>query len=102
MEKMKSDLCLKEGCEKKSVKRGMCERHYRNALEKGIISRARVIGGTVKDRLLFHSKHIPDTGCREWTGSFHKETEYGNININGKTFSTHRTAWEEANGPIPK
>lgn len=98
---MKINMCLTKGCEAKPVKRGMCDRHYRSALKKGGIQRARVFGGTVKDRLLFHSKYISDTGCREWIGSVHQATGYGNITINGSTVSTHRASWETANGPIP-
>jgi HNH endonuclease len=42
----------------------------------------------------------PDTGCLIWTGShkgMHKNGRYGTIAV-----STHRLAWELANGPIPE
>jgi len=88
------------GCGMQAVKRGMCNRHYRSALEKGIISRKRAIGVTIQDRLNFHSQYIPETGCVEWTGTRHPETGYGSITINRKSVSTHRAAWEAANGSI--
>lgn len=39
-------------------------------------------------------------GCREWTGHA-RPAGYGRIWFNGKETSTHRVAWELANGPIP-
>ncbi len=45
--------------------------------------------------------HVADdhSGCLVWTGcNIHG---YGRVTIGGKLFSSHRVAWEIANGPIP-
>lgn len=43
----------------------------------------------------------PGAGCWEWTGAFGSHG-YGVIGVVGnKTQTTHRVAWETANGPIP-
>ena len=38
--------------------------------------------------------------CMEWRGAF-TSAGYGSKRIRGKSYSTHRLAWEWANGPIP-
>lgn len=38
-------------------------------------------------------------GCWPWTGA---HGIYGTVKLDGKPLSTHRVAWELANGPIPE
>lgn len=44
---------------------------------------------------------ISESGCHEWISSLNN-TGYGRFELNGKTHSAHRIAWELANGPIPE
>lgn len=41
-----------------------------------------------------------ETGCHEWTGSL-TWSGYGQVGLEGMTWSVHRLAYELANGPIP-
>ena len=41
-----------------------------------------------------------DNGCHIWTGP-PGDVGYGNFGINGKTYRSHRAAWEIYRGPIP-
>ena len=50
-------------------------------------------------RLFARSKQEGE--CLVWTGA-RKRGGYGEIKINYRPASTHRIAWEVANGPIPK
>ena len=43
---------------------------------------------------------LTESGCYVFTGW--TRDGYGRIIVNGKRISTHRLAWELANGPIPK
>lgn len=57
---------------------------------------------TIHDR--FYEKiSIPDDidKCWEWIGAINK-SGYGNMNINGKTTSSHRISWQINFGEIPK
>jgi hypothetical protein len=40
-------------------------------------------------------------GCHLWTGSLRSSKGYGEFSVKGRPVSTHRFAWEIANGPIP-
>lgn len=44
----------------------------------------------------------PNTGCWLWEGSYDRKSGYGWIRINGRNMRSHRAAWEETYGPIPK
>jgi len=54
---------------------------------------------TPAERLAAGLEQKPN-GCLEWTG-YTNAGGYGKISVNNKPVSTHRTAWELANGPIP-
>ena len=41
------------------------------------------------------------TPCLEWTASRRDAGKYGQFGIDGKSYSTHRIAWEIENGKIP-
>jgi HNH endonuclease len=53
-------------------------------------------GTSLERRLKAHLVVDPDTGCHIWVGS-KKAKRYGNLQI-----SSHRLAWELANGPVPE
>ena len=59
-------------------------------------------GKSVAKRLVERSEFIPIAGCQIWLGACNKDTGYGVIGVFGKLQSTHRAAWEDAYGPIPK
>lgn len=56
---------------------------------------------TLAERLASWTILDPDTGCLLWTGTV-KVNGYGEIDIAGTTYRTHRVAWELVNGPIPE
>ena len=53
----------------------------------------------LRTRLEKYREIDPVTGCWRWTGS-HFSSGYGNIRVNGKTKSVHRTAFEVYHGTI--
>jgi hypothetical protein len=62
--------CKFEGCERKSVSKGYCDKHYRRLLKRGNVNDhgSRVVDeGNAIER--FHKKYeIKDSGCWIWTG----------------------------------
>ena len=49
----------------------------------------------------FAARVVPqDSGCHFWTGCVNTNG-YGQMCGEGQTWSTHRYAWTQANGPIP-
>lgn len=57
-------------------------------------------GWTLEERLAFHSRRDPLSGCRIWHGAS-KGSGYGVLNFAGRPQRVHRLAWQSANGPIP-
>lgn len=93
-------ICSEQGCEAKSLTRGMCNKHYRIAFKAGKFEP--VFGLPIALRLARGSVKNDKTGCIEWTGTRGKGG-YGKIGIGSNTcLTTHRVAWADTHGPIPK
>ena len=54
---------------------------------------------TVEERLQHYSMSVDD--CNIWYGSMDSDG-YGTMKVERKRVSTHRLAWELANGPLPE
>lgn len=52
------------------------------------------------ERLKFHGWTVTDTGCWDWNGP-REVAGYGTAKIGGKTYKTHRLAYETWVAPIP-
>lgn len=48
------------------------------------------------------TKRDSNTGCLLWTSTINKVTQYGQVNINGKTHNAPRFFFQYFLGPIPK
>lgn len=55
---------------------------------------------TLKERLLAYAKWQPN-GCLLWTGAINRQG-YGTMNLHGRLALTHRVAYSDAFGAIPK
>lgn len=55
--------------------------------------------GSPRERFDAKQKLAP-SGCRLWTGTIDHHG-YGRLQVNGKSRTAHRLAWEFVNGPIP-
>ncbi len=94
--------CSVPGCRRRHVSKGYCSAHYQRhrkgrPLEGPIVKR---VYGTVARRLRAHVKIDKLTGCHLWMG-FRKADRYGQMRVDGVDRTTHRVAWEAAQGPIP-
>ena len=90
--------CSVKDCERTGqTRRGLCELHY-DRLRRSPGFKPLPIP-TSAERLTAGLERKPN-GCLEWTGGTN-EHGYGHVGISGKSFYTHRIAWELANGPIP-
>lgn len=56
---------------------------------------------TLAERFRHYTSSPNENGCMLWSGSIGRSTGYGKIWWKGRDHSTHRIAWEFANGPIP-
>jgi len=91
--------CSINGCTNDARTRGWCNAHYNRQLRNGEIEPLPSLSLT--ERLAAHLVAMPN-GCIEWTLSTNCHG-YGQIGRGGRTegkASTHRLAWELANGPI--
>lgn len=96
---MKATQCSVEGCESGGrIVRGTCIPCYYSKRKSGEIDVLQ--RPTVAQRLAAGLVRMPN-GCLEWTRRV-KVDGYGQINVAGKAVTTHRLAWELANGPIPE
>lgn len=92
--------CSVAGCDQKAHSRHLCNRHYKRWQLTGDPTKSP--SGTsfdVRERFLIKTKRMPN-GCLEWIGTIGREG-YGQTSRDGRKYSTHRLAWELANGPIP-
>ncbi len=96
-------ICSVRGCRRLARVKGYCHTHYwrhenGRPLEAPIARRVR---GSVAKRLRAHVKIDKLTDCHLWVG--HRDANgYGHMRVGPDYRSTHRLAWEVANGPIPE
>lgn len=99
---MANATCVIDGCERRIVAWGWCDKHYRRWKNNGDPLKVRRIHGD--DVLRFESRVDRSGGpdaCHPWTG---KPTPdgYGMIQFGGKGRLVHAVAWESAHGcPVP-
>ena len=95
--------CFVDGCRKKVVAKGFCDRHYRRSKE-GLEMTVPIIefGLSLKDRVL-KGMDIKDlkTGCVNWK-MYRNPDGYGQFGFNGKKVFAHRSSYEVFIGEIPK
>lgn len=95
--------CSIEGCGKRIVAKGFCDRHYRRDRQ-GLCMIAPIIkfGLSLKDRVVkgMGEKNLK-TGCIHWT-MYRNPDGYGQFGFMGKKVFAHRSSFEVFNGEIPK
>jgi hypothetical protein len=92
-------ICSIDGCDKKHLANGFCEKHNRRHYRHGdpLINKLDV---SLKDRFNDNIIPITETGWWIWMGSTDKKG-YGRISHKGINNYAHRLSWEIHNGPIP-
>jgi hypothetical protein len=99
-------LCMMDGCEGALEARGLCQKHYLRQWKYGdpntVLAPTITHGLSIAERLEFHSKLNPDTGCIEWQGSL-GGNGYARLEIapDRRRQQAHRLAYEINVGPIP-
>lgn len=93
-------ICDIVGCERKSIARGWCNRHYLRWLKHG----DPLAGGTCytdpEESFLARTEPLCWSDCIIWTGATNGDG-YGQLWSGGRKVQAHRYSWERANGPIP-
>lgn len=91
---MTNDTCTVEGCDKSTLARGWCSKHYHRWLRTG-----RVEGRpTAPERFDANTSHEGE--CIVWIGDTNA-AGYGRIGVGGRRVLAHRYAWERQHGPVP-
>lgn len=90
--------CSVDGCNKAGTRKKMCDMHYRRFRSHGdpLVTKTPGRGKSATDRLDMHTDKSGD--CWVFTGS---GQVYGKLDVNGRSVSAHRLAYEAANGPVP-
>lgn len=100
--------CYVDDCERDSVSKGLCDKHYRRMLKRGSpydIGSKKVDEGDEIER--FHKKYVKDknTGCWNWIAGTRPNARgklYGRHHMdNGKGIGAHRFSFMIHNGEIP-
>ena len=93
-------ICDIVGCERKSIARGWCNRHYLRWLKHG----DPLAGGTCytdpEESFLARTEPLCWSDCIVWTGATDSKG-YGQLWSGGRAVLAHRYSWERTNGPIP-
>lgn len=100
--------CKYDGCDRKAVSKGYCDKHYRRLLKHGSVDYEglRVVdSGNEVER--FHKKYVvQDNGCWIWNGGTRpngKGVLYGRHHLdNGKGAGAHRFSYSIEYGEIPE
>jgi len=91
--------CKVEGCDHAHYGKGFCRVHWeRDATHGDPNKRLKMFGASVAERLEAYSRQVGD--CVEWTGCLTR-AGYGQIEVGYQNRTTHRVAYELANGAIP-
>lgn len=94
--------CSIDGCEKKTLARGWCSKHYQRWQKHGD-----PLGGNTRysdPNAAFLARTEPlvgDPGCVVWIGTLDGDG-YGLLKVDGRVVLAHRYAWEQECGPIPE
>lgn len=101
---MKGKSCSFDNCLRKSICKGMCDKHYRRAKKGNMYPKTRRMG-TIEERFLMQFKKNDIDLCWLWEGDKRpngKGILYGRFTIeNGKGTSAHRYSYKFFNGDIP-
>ena len=92
--------CTIDGCEKPTVGRGWCRKHYNRWHRHGD-----PLGGGERyadpaEAFEARTEPLCWTGCLIWTGVVDSHG-YGQLRVDGRLVQAHRYAWEREHGPIP-
>jgi len=91
--------CSVEGCQRDYRSRGLCSSHYNKGLRSGDLA---VVQPQLPEEERFWAKVDADAECWVWTGSLHP-SGYGYFMAkDGKNWRSHRFAWTNLVGEIPK
>lgn len=98
-------MCSVDGCGRKTVGRGLCNPHYRQARRGSQMRDPREQRGrnspVTVDWLMERAEPIPWSGCWIWMAGL-MPNGYGSACVNGKSVNAHRAMFSAKNGPIPK
>lgn len=89
-------------CERISVARGLCSRHYQRLKKSGELRNKNATKfDTLEDRFFRVGWTVTDNGCWAWNGPPDPGTGYGQMRFRGKKLSSHRVSYEIFKGFIP-
>jgi len=100
-------ICNFNGCERKAVCKGYCDKHYRRLLKRGNVNdygSRLILEGSAEEK--FHMKYQVDneSGCWLWTGSSRPNSKGvlypRHTNDAGQSISAHRFSHEIYKGPV--
>lgn len=97
-------VCSIAECDKISVGRGWCHKHYKRWQQHGDpekVLNKRIHGMTVAERILTAIDIDKSTGCWNWTGSISKATGRGRLKVNRKTTVAYRASYSQFVDVIP-
>lgn len=92
-------MCSVSGCEKATLARGLCSKHYNRLIRHGsedIVLNTK--GMTLNKKLEFYTNKTG--GCWYWFGD-KNHCGYGTIRYGGRMAMAHRLAWINRFGDIP-
>src|SRR5688500_6610017 len=97
-----STRCVADGCDRKVLARGRCQKHYDQFYRSEKFQRIKAAPKrTTQER--FWEKVSTDGPCWLWQGATMGSLGYGQFRYAGPRSSyAHRVSWELANGPIPE
>ncbi len=96
-------ICTVDGCERQSVGRGYCTKHYQRWRAHGTPDSTSRTHAPLEDRLWRWIDKREPNDCWPWTGATVRGG-YGSIQIGGKGSNggvAHRALYEIINGPVP-
>ena len=95
---MTRHVCSIDGCGRKYLARGWCNRHYRRWRKHGDPLTGNPHYSDPEEA--FMARAAWDGDCLIWTGST-SSAGYGQLNAGGQKMYAHRFSYERVNGPIP-
>jgi len=97
---MTQKQCKADNCNRQVNSRGLCKKHYVRWQRGKNINEPTAYDLTLEQR--FWQKVRKTDGCWNWTGRRQHNTWYGQLDVDGSPYGTHRLSWEIHNGPIPE
>lgn len=96
---MAKGTCTVDGCDRPTVGRGLCRKHYQRWWKRGTTDYAPGYEPmTLRER--FDAKVVKGPDCWAWTGT-HDSNGYAKLGVDGAITNAHRVSYELYVGPIP-